>query len=153
MARPCPWYFIRAFLISALPIASPYVSLAFAGCSLPSWAGWGARGGLCSLRGICTSPAGLWPLASLGQRVGSKGSSDTSRGALSRSVCFLRGLPNKNCFTAKAGLAEGAVALRRVLSPRAPAVLAEPIYWCFFLRGVITSRFTPFLTEHLSKWV
>lgn len=51
--------------------------------------------------------------------------------ALSRSACLLCRLPNNNCpLQRQPG---GGKAPAWLLSPRAPAALAEPVYWRFFL--------------------
>lgn len=147
----CPQYFIRAFKISTLPIASPGVSLHFAGCSLRSCAGWRAHGGSCSLRGACMEPAGLWPRASVGQRVSSEGSSDTSRRALSRSVCLLCRLPNKSCSTAKAGWPGESSWAAPI--PESTGSLSRASRLTLLSLRSNNFQIYSFLAEHLSKWV
>lgn len=150
MTPLCPQYFIRAFLISTLPIASPGMFLVLLVVPpLLCWMGsaWGLVQPARSLH------VASWALAS--SLTGTKG---RLQGLLrhepqgsSRSVCLLCRLPNNNCVTAKAGW-RGESSWAGAI-PESTGSLSRAYLLALLSLRSNNFQIYSFLTEHLSKWV
>lgn len=148
----CPQYFIRAFLISTLSIASPGVSLRSAGCSLRSCAGWRARGApaaceepACSQMGFGPEPQ--WDKGSAPRAAQTRAAGLVPAACVCTAGCLIIAVPLQR-QAGQGGESSWAAAI-----PQSTGSLSRA--WLLALLSLRSNNFQiySFRTEHLSKWV